>query len=955
MKRFAAVLMVLLLAAAAVPGVRAKAVSRDVYYGANALGLTYYTPESLGPMLNWTTKEIGYLLFMTQYTDPATNATVVINSADQYWDLQRLGLAMGLMDSVRIFLIETWEFYPVNKQRVTDIISDPSVGIASRWSIMSAKTPDKHLRVGQFASIGSLFADPFNPVGGITDYYSKKVWNLIHDTGGTINFDGIYVPYRCKWALERGNFVVPNNAVIYNQTRGWIAAHAGETANVKVTVTCDMGEWQNGVKMTVDDIKNYIAFYYAWAYKDTPDDPYYDSALSDTAAKYRTYLGFQFTDNGYVVYGNYVHPFADDVTAGNYVIYPCMPWELYWAMGELVANGGAYGISRRYSFSSSGENLVQLDLLTKEHVDDLAKVLQAISSSGAMSTFPGIDWSAATSRINADLDFYSTYGHFVISNGPYILDMYSPENLYLKLIKFNGQRSTFNDDPMLPEDGYADVIEYQGVQNEDTLLLLVAEGEFDIGLFAFGANKYLDLSPDLLSNLSLYNVASSSVDLTLNPYHDQDKDAPIVTLDTGTYFNPFAVREIRFALNYLVNRRYIVDNIFHGGAAPALSGIAPSDPASKYFTPVYRALGLTEEGDFNYAMRLIDEGMKNAMEQVARYGHTLEKRDDGFWYFDGQPVEVKFVIRTEDERKDIGLYVSDLIENYMGFKVDRMLLNRQKASEIVFRKPISTYEWTLYTGGWGAGGLGSMYPDWQIYYWYSPLGYYPNFQDPRHQPDVTVEEVLEAIGKQYASVDAYAKAVQNASRVYFVFNNLGTPDAFSTSQYVSRTVPISTRTVSKLAGEFSMTDATSSDVIVSVGGPLVNPITAEYDDAALVHMAIGDGGITIVTPQGNVTWRVPKPWWNVTEGYFIIQFFNDRTTGALLVTIYGTDADSTAAGAYYFLTHIYQNIDAYGSLNYIVGLWSDTEFGSDIPLPGSSQGDTSGFSAGDDIIIVAMG
>lgn len=29
-----------------------------------------------------------------------------------------------------------------------------------------------------------------------------------------------------------------------------------------------------------------------------------------------------------------------------------MPWELYWAMGELVAKSKEYGINRTYSFSS---------------------------------------------------------------------------------------------------------------------------------------------------------------------------------------------------------------------------------------------------------------------------------------------------------------------------------------------------------------------------------------------------------------------------------------------------------------------------------------------------------------------------------------------------------------------------------------------------------------------------
>ncbi|AEK73184.1 ABC-type dipeptide/oligopeptide transport system [Thermococcus sp. 4557] len=357
-----------------------------------------------------------------------------------------------------------------------------------------------------------------------------------------------------------------------------------------------------------------------------------------------------------------------------------------------------------------------------------------------------LDSQDAKDRFKADLQWYLKYGHFVISNGPYIISLYSPENLYLKLEKFNGQRTVFNDDPKLPKEGYADVIEYQGVQNEETIILQVAKGEFDLGLFAFGANKYQGLGSDVLANLDLKKSASSSVELSINPYKDPDQDLPIVTVGDNVYFNPFAIREVRFAMNWLISRNYIIQNIYQGSGAAALSGITPSDPAAKYFGPVYDALHLTADGNEDLALKMISDAMQEAAQQVAAAGHTLEKKDDGYWYFDGQPVEVKFVIRTEDERKDIGLYISDLLEKKVGFKVDRMLLDRQKASEIVFRKPISTYEWTLYTGGWGAGGLGSMYPDWQIYYWYSPLGYYPNFNDPRHQPDVTVEDALKYIG-----------------------------------------------------------------------------------------------------------------------------------------------------------------------------------------------------------------
>ncbi len=951
MKRLAAVLMVLLMAVATVSGVNVKAasISRDLYYGAKALDLNYYTPESLTTISNWTTKELGYLL--SPYTDPATNTTVVINSADQYWDLQKVGLVMGILDSVRVFLAEKWKFYPVNTQRFSSIYAPSHYGIGNRWSLMSATTPDGYLNAS-FLSGDRLFSKPWNSLA-IMDQNSKLVWSLVHDRGGYLGFDGLYHPYRCTWTVEKGQFVVPNNAVVYNQTKGWIAENAGKNATIKITYHCDFGQWHNGVSGGIDDLKNYVAFLYTWSYYDFKGDLYYDQYLK---FYYETsnILGFQWLSDGYVVYGNYTYPIDDNVTASEYMFYPDMPWELYWVMGELVANGAAYGASRDYYFEDWKDNAVQLDLLNTSHCDDLLKVIRRFASGNAAASFPGIDWSSATSRFSADVDFYQSHGHFVISNGPYIIEKYYPLRR-IRLEKFAGSRRVFTSESYMLLTGHPNVIEFVSGTNLDTALSEISGGNIDIGLFMVDLPRVMSLGENVLQSVTLYPGSYSAFEVTMNPYHDPDKDAPMVTLNNGTYFNPFAIRELRFALNYLVNRDYIVNSILNGAGTPMFGGVSSTDPVYQYVSPSYRALGLSPEGDILYALRLIDEGMRKAQQQVAKYGHKLEKKDDGFWYFDDQPVEIKFIIRIEDERHEIGLYVADLLEKKVGFKVDRILLDKYEAFDIVFRKPISNYEWNLYTGGWDAGGLESVYQNWLIYSWYSPLGYYPNTLDPKHQPSITVKDALEFLGRQYGDIGSYASAVQNASRVYFVFNNLGTPDAFSAAQYMSRTVPITVRTVSTLANEFDLSMASSSDVIVSVGGPLVNRITAKYDGMVFVHMEIDPGIIRILTPNEEFVWNVPKPWWNVTRGYFVIQFFNDRATGALVVTVYGTDADSTAAGTYYFMTQVYPNLGSYSGLNYLVGLWEDTEPGADIPLPGASQGDTSGFSAGDSVTIVAQG
>ena len=178
-------------------------------------------------------------------------------------------------------------------------------------------------------------------------------------------------------------------------------------------------------------------------------------------------------------------------------------------------------------------------------------------------------------------------------------------------------------------------------------------------------------------------------------------------------------------------------------------------------------------------------------------------------------------------------------------------------------------------------------------------------------------------------------------------------DAFAISAYISQTVPAD-KLFMRTDTQIDMSALTDKDVVVSVGGPAVNEITAAFEPIAPVHMVLGDN-ITIVTPGGNLTWTPPNPWYNVTEGYFIIQLFEDNETGALVFTIYGTDADSTLAGAYYFANTIYPNLEDYAEVSWIVGEWTDTDAGTSVILLPGAPADDSGFNPADSIAIVYQG
>ncbi|GAJ08444.1 unnamed protein product, partial [marine sediment metagenome] len=72
---------------------------------------------------------------------------------------------------------------------------------------------------------------------------------------------------------------------------------------------------------------------------------------------------------------------------------------------------------------------------------------------------------------------------------------------------------------------------------------------------------------------------------------------------------------------------------------------------------------------------------------------------DGKWLYNGEPVELKFVIRIEDLRLEIGDYVSDLLED-IGFVVDRMYKTSAEASPLWLRGNPADGEWHFYTGAW---------------------------------------------------------------------------------------------------------------------------------------------------------------------------------------------------------------------------------------------------------------
>ncbi|NJD98510.1 hypothetical protein E3E26_01675 [Thermococcus sp. LS1] len=530
---------------------------------------------------------------------------------------------------------------------------------------------------------------PLNPVYGF-EFDRWKFLSRVFDQG-TYLLNGTYVPYRCNWTIEETPGKVPEDAVVYNQTLGWINPHAGEDYAVAITYRCGFGEWHNGIKRSIEDTKNFIAFLYTWAYRDFPGDPYYEKKIATDETVFPNVLGFRFDEKGYTIYLKSRGPLVSDLLAEKYLFYPSMPWELYWAMGELVANeyhyqiwGTNYTFIPKHGSSLYGREEMPIDLATEETLRDLSDVIEAILEGNAPE-FPGINWSLASERFRADLDFYHRYGHMLLGNGPYVFTELDALDMIYRLEKFKGEREVLG--KLLPAEGTPEVMVCYGRQNPSAVIRDVLNGDLDLFMDPLPASYYRDLKwYEEKGRLKLYPKAKNRYGLVLNPAHNGS--APLVVEGDKVYFNPFAVREVRLALNYLVNRSYLTEEI--PWSVPAFDNLGPVHPGEKNVRRVYELLNLSEEGNWSYGMRLFEEGMEKVRLQLEEENHTLE-RVNGTWYFDGEPVEIILVVDNTyrynpmDESPWIGQYISKIFRE-LGFGVKWEYWDIYKAYYEIYKK-----------------------------------------------------------------------------------------------------------------------------------------------------------------------------------------------------------------------------------------------------------------------------
>ena len=242
---------------------------------------------------------------------------------------------------------------------------------------------------------------------------------------------------------------------------------------------------------------------------------------------------------------------------------------------------------------------------------------------------------------------------------------------------------------------YFDVRMQQEIGIQDT-----AAGTTDVFLESLEGPQIFGLADKTLDALDIYSVPGSYWSLSMNPIPDK---APYTWEKDGKdIFNPFAIRDIRYELNWLLNRQYVVDEILDGAGGPMFTMAIPNQPGTYRYNLLANKHGMTPEGDQERAYNRIEAAMEKAAQLPENEGRLV--RGEEYWMFDDEPVTLKFLIRVDDPegRVRLGNYFADKLED-AGFKVERLMWDRTRCTEEWLYGDPADMVWNIYTEGWLAG------------------------------------------------------------------------------------------------------------------------------------------------------------------------------------------------------------------------------------------------------------
>lgn len=227
---------------------------------------------------------------------------------------------------------------------------------------------------------------------------------------------------------------------------------------------------------------------------------------------------------------------------------------------------------------------------------------------------------------------------------------------------------------------------------KDQVALYFQSGKIDIYLnpWALPVNVLAQLQQN--PNVTIVSPGMiSAYDLIFNPY------------PSNTTFNPFAYRQFRFLMNYLVHRSAIVQQVFHGLATPM---VAWPGPFALYSYQL--VVPFISQFNIHYDPTYVNASIWALFKQINQtdpvwHGRILWRNG---WYYippnstTPQPVTIKFFIRNDDPyRYQMGLMFSEALQS-LGFQIKPIYGTLTDALSTVYGSNPADMEWQIYTEAW---------------------------------------------------------------------------------------------------------------------------------------------------------------------------------------------------------------------------------------------------------------
>ena len=301
---------------------------------------------------------------------------------------------------------------------------------------------------------------------------------------------------------------------------------------------------------------------------------------------------------------------------------------------------------------------------------------------------------------------------------------------------------------------YIDEARFIVRDNENLALEEVRSGALDTYFFQIPVEAANDVRND--PGLKIYDKTAGSLGLFVNP-------APAAEPNT---LNPFQFREVRYALNYLIDRDFVVNEILKGYGSPLIG------PFGIYSPEYLNVIDIVESFGFRYNPTLAASMISEAMTGAGA------ANQDGKWIFNGSPVVIKMLIRQDDvAKRSMGELIAAELEK-TGFTVQRDYGDLNKANTVVYGSDPKSLQWQIYTEEFGGTGAFVRYdpitPGQMYAAWYSRM---PGSQNPAYwnYQNATLDDITQKIAffnftsedeRNRLVADAIEMGIQESVRIF---------------------------------------------------------------------------------------------------------------------------------------------------------------------------------------------